>query len=49
MSFVILARSGSTVFFCTELIGGTSLLLCSRLGMHWFGLEGLGLGFLLTP
>jgi enterobacterial common antigen flippase len=45
MSFVILARSGSLTFFCTELVGGSSLLLFSWLGMRWLGLEGLGLGF----
>jgi O-antigen/teichoic acid export membrane protein len=47
MSFVILARSRSKVFFGTELVGGASLLLFSWLGMRWFGFEGLGGGFLL--
>jgi O-antigen/teichoic acid export membrane protein len=47
MSFVILARSGSLVFFCIELVGGSCLLLFSWLGMRWFGLVGLGVGFLL--
>jgi PST family polysaccharide transporter len=46
MSFVILARSGSKAFFGLELIGGCSLLLFSVLGIHWFGLEGMGVGFL---
>ncbi|HEX8070884.1 MAG TPA: O-antigen translocase [Pyrinomonadaceae bacterium] len=45
MSFVILARSGSTAFFGTELFGGASLLGFSWLGVRWLGLEGLGVGF----
>ncbi|HJR05808.1 MAG TPA: oligosaccharide flippase family protein [Pyrinomonadaceae bacterium] len=48
MSFVILARSGSRVFFITELFGGSCLLLTSWFGMRWFGLSGLGVGFILT-
>ncbi|HYX42773.1 MAG TPA: hypothetical protein VE821_13795, partial [Pyrinomonadaceae bacterium] len=47
MGFVMLARGSSLTFFCTELVGGTSLLLFSWLGMRWFGLEGLGVGFVL--
>ena len=45
MSFVILARSGSLVFFLIEFIGGATMLLFSWIGMRWLGLEGLGLGF----
>ena len=48
MSFVILARNGSSTFFMTELFGGTLLLTFSWLGMRWFGLAGLGIGFVLT-
>jgi enterobacterial common antigen flippase len=48
MSFVILARSGSKMFFITELFGGSCLLLSSWFGMRWFGLSGLGIGFILT-
>lgn len=48
MSYVILARSGSLVFFFTELIGGATTLVASLLGMRWFGLAGLGIGFLAT-
>ncbi len=48
MSFVILARAGSSIYFGTELFGGTILLLTSWLGMRWLGLPGLGLGFMLT-
>ena len=48
MSFVVLARSGSTAFFLTELAGGVTLMLTSWLGMRSFGLAGLGVAFLIT-
>jgi O-antigen/teichoic acid export membrane protein len=48
MAFVVLARSGSLAYFCIELVGGASLLAFSWFGMRWFGLEGLGIGFLLS-
>jgi antigen flippase len=47
MSFVIMARAGSSVYFRIELFGGSTLLLCSWLGIHWLGLAGLGLAFAL--
>lgn len=46
MAFVVLARSGSGTYFVSELVMGVALLLASWLGMRWFGLRGLGLGFL---
>lgn len=46
MAFVVLAHSGSVTFFLLELGGGLSLTLFSWLGMRWFGLTGLGMGFL---
>jgi PST family polysaccharide transporter len=48
MSFVILARLGGLTYFWTELFGGSVLLLGSWLGMRWLGLDGLGIGFLLS-
>lgn len=48
MSFVILARSRSFVFFLSELIPGTANLLMTWLAVHWFGLPGLGISFLVT-
>ena len=48
MSFVILASLGSTSFFWTEFFGGSLLLVGSWLGMHFLGLTGLGLAFLVT-
>ncbi len=48
MSFVILAHSGSVVFFLVELIGGVTTLLTSWVGLSLFGLEGIGISFLAT-
>ena len=48
MGFVILARSGSKIYFVTEFIAGITTLLSSWLFMQSFGLVGLGISFVLT-
>lgn len=48
MSFALLARSKPQVYFCTESIGGVLSLTTAWLGVRWFGLPGLGIGFLAT-
>lgn len=48
MAFVILARSGSLVYLFTEVVGGATYLAASWLGMHYFGLAGLGMAHLVT-
>ena len=48
MAFVILARSKTSTYFLTQLVGGALLFLSSWGAMRWFGLGGLGLGFLVT-
>jgi O-antigen/teichoic acid export membrane protein len=48
LSFVILARSKSNVYFFLELVAGIATLLTSLLGMKWFGVEGLGISYLAT-
>lgn len=48
MSFAILARSKPLVYFCTESIGGVLSLTTAWLGVRWFGLPGLGIGFVAT-
>lgn len=48
MSFVILARTGSSAYFLVELVAGTSFVCTSWLGMHWGGLAGLGISFLVS-
>jgi antigen flippase len=47
MSYVILARSGGSVFFLTEFVGGTTTLLASFLAVHYLGLTGMGVGYLV--
>lgn len=48
LAMAILARSDSITYFGTELLAGATLLIASWLGMRWYGLTGLGLGFLAT-
>lgn len=48
MSFVILARSNSSSYFMIELVAGISSVCTAWLGLRWFGLAGLGMGFCLT-
>jgi enterobacterial common antigen flippase len=48
LSFVILARSGAATFFAIEFVGGATLLSMSWLGLHTFGLPGLGVGWVIT-
>ncbi len=46
MSFAILARCSSSVYFLTESIGGAAMLATTWLGVRWFGMTGLGISFL---
>jgi PST family polysaccharide transporter len=48
MSFVILARCRSSIYFLTESIGGLSSIATLWLAVRWFGLPGLGISFLAT-
>jgi PST family polysaccharide transporter len=48
MSFVVLARSSGKVLFGTEVVGGMTTLIASWFGVRYFGLAGLGIGFLVT-
>jgi O-antigen/teichoic acid export membrane protein len=48
LAFVILARSGAATYFALELVGGTTLLATSWLGLHLFGLPGLGVSWVVT-
>ncbi|HEY6272833.1 MAG TPA: oligosaccharide flippase family protein [Terriglobales bacterium] len=48
MAYAILARCGSSVYFLTESIGGFATIVTTWLAVHWFGLPGLGISFLLT-
>ncbi|MBA3691858.1 MAG: oligosaccharide flippase family protein [Acidobacteria bacterium] len=48
LSFVILARSKSSLYFFIEFIGGITSLLTSLIGMQLFGVRGLGISYLVT-
>jgi PST family polysaccharide transporter len=48
MSFAILARCRSSVYFLTESIGGAAMLAATWLGVRWFGMTGLGVSFLAS-
>ncbi len=48
MGFIILARRRSLTLFLVELVAGSSILMMSWLGIRWFGLSGLGIGYLAT-
>ncbi len=48
MSFVILARCPTSVYFLTESIGGAATMLTTWAAVKWFGLQGLGIGFLAS-
>lgn len=48
MAMIVLTRMGSKTFFWLELLGGTLGLVTGWFGMRWLGLEGLGIGFMLS-
>jgi PST family polysaccharide transporter len=48
MSFAVLGRCRPSVYFLLELTGGLSTVVTTWLAVRWFGLTGLGIGFLLT-
>ena len=48
MGFVMLARNRTWSFLCAEASFGLTTLVTSWLGMRWFGLAGLGIGFLAS-
>jgi enterobacterial common antigen flippase len=48
LSFVILARSKSRMFFLIELFGGMTSLVTTLVGMRLFGPMGLGISYLTT-
>jgi O-antigen/teichoic acid export membrane protein len=48
LGYAVLAALPSRFYLLSETVGGLSLLVFSWLGMAWFGLEGLGIGFLLS-
>lgn len=47
MGFIFLAKGASKTFFWSELAGNSYLLILNILGYKFFGLEGLGISFLV--
>jgi enterobacterial common antigen flippase len=45
LSFILLARGSATAFLLTELVTHALHVVLIILGMHWLGLEGLGVAF----
>jgi PST family polysaccharide transporter len=48
MSFAVLGRCRPSLYFVLELTGGVATVATTWLAVRWFGLAGLGIGFLLT-
>ena len=48
IGYILLAKSESKIFFLSELVSNTYLLLFNLLGYHYYGLEGLGISFLVS-
>jgi O-antigen/teichoic acid export membrane protein len=48
IGYIILAKSNSKLFFISELVANIYTLLFNVLGYYYFGLEGLGISFLLS-
>jgi len=48
MSFAILARCKSSVYFLGESLGGAAMLVTTWLAVRWLGMTGLGISFLLS-
>lgn len=48
IGFILLAKSASKIFFLSELIANIYLLIFNILGFKYFGLEGLGISFLVS-
>ncbi len=48
IAFILLAKGASKLFFWNELIGNIYTLGLNLLGYHLFGLEGLGITFLIS-
>lgn len=48
MSFAILARCRSSIYFLTESIGGAATLFATWLAVRWMGIAGLGVSFLAS-
>lgn len=48
MGFLLLAKSSSKIFFFSELVSNIILLIFNLLGYKYYGLDGLGISFLVS-
>ena len=48
IGYILLAKSNSKLFFISELVGNVYTLLFNILGYYYYGLEGLGISFLVS-
>jgi enterobacterial common antigen flippase len=48
LAFVFLARSKSGMYFLSELVFGVFMLASTYLGVQYFGVEGTGIGYLIS-
>jgi PST family polysaccharide transporter len=48
LSYIILARCSSITYFCTEATAGLLLIVSTWLSMHYLGIAGIGVGYLIT-
>ena len=47
MAYIILAKGNIRLFFITETISNVFLLICNITGYYLFGLQGIGIGFVI--
>lgn len=47
VGFILITKGASKVFFWSELIGNTYMLILNLIGFHLFGLTGLGISYML--
>ena len=45
MGFILVAKGAQKPFFWCELLSNSAIVLCSWIGVAWFGLDGTGIGF----
>ncbi len=46
LSYLILARCKSSIYFLLEALAGATLLVATTFGVRWFGVTGVGIGYL---
>jgi len=47
LGFILLAKGSSTLYLVSELVANSYLLILTVLGYNWFGLNGVGMAFMI--